>query len=459
MEQVDAAEKEASEVLHKLLSVERIEKPNYSSKDHNQVMVVVTCAGSSAPSGTDARQSAVQWATQPVTLHHSLFGAMTGDDCSEDEGGARKRSSSSGDEAGASEPKKPAPREREAYADMNQLEDNVLQVRERLARCCECQEQNCFKGLNPESVYRHRLNIAELTKEEHDMYLMGVTMAVLTNPELTVRHKERRRLRSQYVFQGRRVCLDAFLYLENCTHYHLKRIRKHVMTRGVVPRVHGNHGKKPHNTFSLDIYRHATMFLKHFVKTHTSASALPAADQPADKQKTVSKTPPLYLPPEVTRKTIHNAYREYCELFEPTIKVMGYSTFRHFMKEQFPHVKFAKVETSKPSAGKAGGEAEPRAQGSAREPGDSAEDSEGPAPPREEVDVKIRSLPVVFSEGAAPQDKPTTFIVAPVSHGGEGYPFQLAGPAQCFSQPEVETITVTPVIGNTLTAAYSFTAL
>lgn len=233
------------------------------------------------------------------------------------------------------------------------LEENAQEVRERFEKGCECQEENCFKGLSPEYVYRHRLNIAELTKAEHDMYLMGVTMAVLTNPEETVRHKERRRLRAQYVFQGRRVCLDAFLYLENCTHYQLKRIRKHVMTHGVAPRIHGNHGKKPHNTFSLDIYRHATSFLRHFIQRNTpgSNSNQNTSSQQANtnttkcKSKSATKTPPLYLPAEITRKTIHNAYREYCEHFEPSIKVMGYSTFRHFMKEQFPHVKFCKVES------------------------------------------------------------------------------------------------------------------
>jgi hypothetical protein len=100
--------------------------------------------------------------------------------------------------------------------------------------------------LNAELVYRHRLNIAELTKAEQDMYLMGVTMASITNPETTVKQKERQRLRAQYVYHGKKVCLDAFLYLENCTHYQLKRIRKHVMTHGVVPRIHGNQGVHSH---------------------------------------------------------------------------------------------------------------------------------------------------------------------------------------------------------------------
>ncbi|XP_011256803.1 uncharacterized protein LOC105251582 [Camponotus floridanus] len=217
--------------------------------------------------------------------------------------------------------------------DPTKLEDSPAQVLERFKRGCECVDDQCFKDLNTEVVYRHRLNIAELTKAEHDMYLMGVTMACLTDPYQTARHTERRRLRAQYVYQGRRVCLDAFLYLENCTHYQIKRIRKHLMTHGVTPRVHGNHGKIPHNTFSLDIYKIATEFLKNFVEVQEA------------KQKTkLAKNAPLHLSPDITRKTVHDLYTQYCKKISPDIKSMGYSTFRRFMKVQFPQVKFAKLE-------------------------------------------------------------------------------------------------------------------
>ncbi|XP_076683024.1 uncharacterized protein LOC143376488 [Andrena cerasifolii] len=228
--------------------------------------------------------------------------------------------------------KKPKP-EGESTYDSTRLEDSPVQVLERFKRGCECQDDQCFKGLNPESVYRHRLNIAELTKAEHDMYLMGVTMACLTNPYETARHTERRRLRAQYVYQGRRVCLDAFLYLENCTHYQIKRIRKHLMTHGVTPRVHGNHGKIPHNTFSLNIYQIATDFLKHFIELQET------------KQKTkVAKSSQLHLPSDITRKVVYDLYVQHCRKVSPNIKIMGYSTFRRFMKVQFPQVKFAKLE-------------------------------------------------------------------------------------------------------------------
>lgn len=223
--------------------------------------------------------------------------------------------------------------EGETSYESSKLENSPAQVLDRFKRGCECQDDQCFKGLNPETVYRHRLNIAELTKAEHDMYLMGVTMACLTNPYETARHTERRRLRAQYVYQGRRVCLDAFLYLENCTHYQIKRIRKHLMTHGVTPRVHGNHGKVPHNTFSLDIYKIATEFLKNFI------------DSQEAKQKTkVAKHAQLHLPSDITRKVVYDSYIQYCKKKSPDIKIMGYSTFRRFMKVQFPQVKFAKLE-------------------------------------------------------------------------------------------------------------------
>lgn len=199
------------------------------------------------------------------------------------------------------------------------LESSAGEVLERFARGCECQE-TCFKGLNADSVYRHRLNIAELTKEEHHMYLMGVSMASLANPIETSRHKERVRQRASYVYHGKRVCLDAFLYLENVTHYQLKRVRSHVMANGVVPRVHGNVRKKPHNTFSLDIYKCAENFLKTTLNQYTS-----------DASKHCF----------IVNESRTSIYEKFKQNIPPGGKIMGYTTFRHFLKKQFPHVRFS----------------------------------------------------------------------------------------------------------------------
>ena len=49
--------------------------------------------------------------------------------------------------------------------DPTKLEENSEQVRDRFDKGCECEGDNCFKNMNPEFVFRHRLNIAELTKK------------------------------------------------------------------------------------------------------------------------------------------------------------------------------------------------------------------------------------------------------------------------------------------------------
>lgn len=220
-----------------------------------------------------------------------------------------------------------------SYHETTKLEENSSQVEERFKQGCECQDFQCFDKLNPEIVYKHRLNIAELTKTEHDMYLMGLIRSCLCNPYETTKHTERQRQRAQYVYQGKKVCLEAFLYLENCTYYQIKRIRKHLNTHGVTPRVHGNQGKVPHNTFSLDTYQTATDFLKDFVKAQEI------------KQKTKgSKNSLLYLPADVTRKKLYNMYKEFCKSKSSDVKIIGYSTFRTFLNVQFSQLRFTKFE-------------------------------------------------------------------------------------------------------------------
>ena len=100
------------------------------------------------------------------------------------------------------------------YNDISQQDENVREVALRLEKGCECQEQNCFRGFDAEGVYKHRLNIDELSKLEHDMYLMGLTMACMESPDETNRHKERKRLRAKYRFK-----VNSPSYLQNDRNY------------------------------------------------------------------------------------------------------------------------------------------------------------------------------------------------------------------------------------------------
>jgi len=205
-------------------------------------------------------------------------------------------------------------------------DESLREVALKMKNGCDCPE-NCFKPFDVEMVYKHRLNIQDLTKTEHDMYIMGMTMACMGIP--TERHdgKERKKQRAKYRFLGKEVCVNAFIYLENTTFYQIKSIRKHMMENGVSPRNHGNLGRIPHNTLSLDNYQFATRFLHAYFEKH-------AIKDKRQKQGIIK------MPKNITCKTIHDAYQAYgTEVNEPSVRLMGYSSFRGFLREQFPNLK------------------------------------------------------------------------------------------------------------------------
>lgn len=191
------------------------------------------------------------------------------------------------------------------------MESSASEVSLKLSKGCEC-KVSCFRTLDPLEVYKHRLNIAELTKNEQDFYVMGIVRAVMMNSK-----SETQRKRSSYTYLGRKVCLFAFLYLENITIYQLKKIRNHLKSNGVISIQHGNAHKTPHNAFPLGIYKNVSDFLRSYLN--------------ADKQN--SKTIILNQP-------LSKVYRDY-KKNEKSDKLMGYTTFRTFFKKQFPQVRLS----------------------------------------------------------------------------------------------------------------------
>lgn len=171
-------------------------------------------------------------------------------------------------------------------------------------------------------VYKHRLNIAELTKNEQDFYVMGIVRAALM--DTSDRSGKRQRKRSSYSYQGKKVCLFAFLYLENLTIYQLKKIRIHVMKHGVVAIQHGNSHKIPHNAFPLDLYKRVENFLRVYLNLNL--------------EKSKNRSIPLSQP-------LSKVYQDYKDHDKEAKQFMGYTTFRTFFKKQFPQVRLSTQAT------------------------------------------------------------------------------------------------------------------
>lgn len=146
----------------------------------------------------------------------------------------------------------------------------------------------------------------------------------------------------------------------------MKRLRSHLKTHGVSPRIHGNCGRKPANTFSLDIYHRAMTFVQDYIEKHCiksipnfttfafskNGSNLKTGtnyhnsklSKRLNKLKIPNKINSYHLPSECTKKTVHREYKTFCENMKPSQKAMKYSTFTSFLQKQFPNVKFHKLE-------------------------------------------------------------------------------------------------------------------
>lgn len=217
-----------------------------------------------------------------------------------------------------------------ATSDEDDDEDSIEAVSKRLSEGCGCQ-MDCFQGIDPDHILKHRLNIAELSKTEHDMYLMGLLMSTMSTNTKTSRKTERKRLRTGYMSRGRSVCLEAFLYMENVTIYHIKCLKKHLSENGVTPRSHGNVGKKPHNAYPLETYKSLENHIKKYLKPYI---------------KDFTKRQILY---GITRADLYSDYKD--QDFKNELKVMCYSTFRHFLKERFPTIRFSKNSSCSSESG------------------------------------------------------------------------------------------------------------
>lgn len=80
------------------------------------------------------------------------------------------------------------------------------------------------------------------------------------------------------------------------------------------------------------MYKNAEHFVKEFLKAYSSDT-----------------TKPITLIGE-TKSSIYSKFKE--SGVHPDGKIMGFTTFRHFMQKQFPNVRFAqKIEHTTPAKG------------------------------------------------------------------------------------------------------------
>ena len=208
---------------------------------------------------------------------------------------------------------------------------NDLQlVQQQVSKGCGC-SQSCFSRMSvtPQDILMHRFNMIEVSKPERDMLVMA---AIHTGMHMVGNSKQNR---TTYRYQNVEVCVGTFLFLHAITLKYLKAIRSWYLKNGLVPRVHGNVGRKPRHTFGHDIIEGVVQFIKLYTEVH----GMPQPAAPRGR----SDAPPIYLPASQNFKTVHAQYVAACTI--NSSRHVGYSVFKSVWHQCMPHVRFMTPRT------------------------------------------------------------------------------------------------------------------
>ena len=195
---------------------------------------------------------------------------------------------------------------------------------------CHCKNSNCLGQFDVDEINAHVLQVSEMTKIEKEMYIMG-TLQLLGVDQKRFKQGERKRVRYEYVYGGKKVCRAAFQHIYDVGRRTLTALMTHMNKNGKVPRVHGNKGRRPHNTFKFEEIKYCVTYIVNYANEYGLPQ--PAAPRGRDGD------PPIYLPAVCTKKDIHADYVKVCQ--QQTVRAVGRSTFKSIWNQCVPHIKIS----------------------------------------------------------------------------------------------------------------------
>jgi len=204
---------------------------------------------------------------------------------------------------------------------------DAAKVRAFLQNGCGC-KGNCNKKVSFDQVYGLILNLREMTKEEKEMFLIGV---LTSEHETTQRGKKRKRSTCRYTFNGLKVCRKTFLLTHDIGRCALANIAKHVSKQGVTPRTHGNAGRKPKHALNFEDIQRDVQFITNYADEFGMPQ--PAAPRGRDD------VPPIYLTCQTTKLYLHLKYTRSC--LEGHHRVVKRTLFSDIWTTCIGHIKIA----------------------------------------------------------------------------------------------------------------------
>ena len=198
-------------------------------------------------------------------------------------------------------------------------------VQQFLSNTCKCTlgpgGKPCCLSLSMETIQRSRDKCAELSHNELDLVVMTQIHSLRTVEHEACQGKTSTfRPSCSYFIHGVKICQATFLFLHRISRNRYPRIVSLYDTEGLVSSVHGNTGRLPKNTCTLE----QVGAVKTFVENYARAHGLPVPGRLPNAREKVT-----LLPSDMS------VYRKYKEAASTPV---GKSKFLSLWDELTPHV-------------------------------------------------------------------------------------------------------------------------
>ncbi|CAG8613345.1 14731_t:CDS:2 [Cetraspora pellucida] len=164
-----------------------------------------------------------------------------------------------------------------------------------------CCEKNCLQTQVEYSIALKRyLNFKNLTKSLQDIYLLGIISA--TKRPKIIKNSKKSKLITEYSFEGKSICKNAFKTIYSLGDTRWKNLRDHFVEHDINLRINSKTGKVGNRTISFETVMKVITFIGNFAKQN----GLPSLGQ-SFHDNTIAI---IYLQADTTYLFLHTQYLE-----------------------------------------------------------------------------------------------------------------------------------------------------
>jgi hypothetical protein len=200
---------------------------------------------------------------------------------------------------------------------------------------CEC---GCSSQLPKDKFAQRRSDFQNLSKLEQDVFVMSNLIffdvgSTTQSPRLKSSIRINQRI--LFLFEYKKpICQETYLNMLGISEKYLRNVKKHLTTKGLTTRIHGNTGRMPQWKTKLVVDQEIKETIKNFILNYAEKYGLPNSGR---NERATGAT--IFLPTEMTYKSVHQDFIA-SRKEDDKLKSLKFGIFLKLWHQLTPHIQF-----------------------------------------------------------------------------------------------------------------------